>query len=94
MQLIQAFAKMWFTEAMEAWKSRQPDGKNKSDMLEAIALFGVDVTARGSTEEDSEKNKDDERFLRELRALYAAPDKDAVRAVLTAVVMPADFSTV
>ena len=46
--------------------------------------------ATASTEK--EKSDDDERFLRELRAVYAAPDRDAVRAVLPAVVMPAEFS--
>ena len=60
------------------------------DVLETISLFGVDVHAAGTTAK--EKSDDDERFLRELRAVYAAPDKDAVRAVLTAVVMPAEFN--
>ena len=39
-QLVQAFAKTWFIDAMQAWcPDRQPDGRNKSDMLQAIAVW-------------------------------------------------------
>jgi DNA-directed RNA polymerase subunit M/transcription elongation factor TFIIS len=61
------------------------------DVLDAIALFGVEVKAAGDGA--AEQREDDEKFLRALRAIYAAPDKDAARAELAAVLMPAEFTT-
>ena len=61
------------------------------DVLDAIALFGVEVKAAGDGA--AEQREDDEKFLRALRAIYAAPDKDASRAELAAVLMPAEFTT-
>ena len=63
----------------QAWRRRRRARDCiDDDVLETISLFGVDVHAAGSTEK--EKADDDDRFIRELRAVYAAPGKDAVTA--------------
>ena len=89
-------------DAVRTWAKRfegyvKRGGKRRArecvddDVLDAVSLFGVEVKAGGDT--PAEQRDDDERFLRALRAIYAAPDKDAARAELAAVVMSAEFTT-
>ena len=47
------------------------------------------VETQGDT--PAEKEADDERFMRELRALYSAPDADSARAVLSAVTLSGEL---
>ena len=70
--------------------SRRPRDCIDADVLAAAKLFGVDVKSQGGTVE--ELAADDGRFLNELRAIYAAPNEDSARAVLSAISLGSDFT--
>ena len=68
---------------------RRPRDCIDADVLVAVAVCDVAVETQGDT--PAEKEADDERFMRELRALYSAPDADSARAVLSAVTLSGEL---
>ena len=66
--------------------TRRPQDCIDADVLETLSLLDVGVESSGS-----DLGADDNRFLKELRAVHAAPDEDSARAALSAISLPGGF---
>ena len=58
-----------------------------ADVLETLSLLGIEVASSGE-----DLAADDDRFLKELRAVHAAPDEDSARAALSAISLTGGFT--
>ena len=67
--------------------TRRPRDCIDADVLATLSLLDVEVESSGS-----DVAADDDRFLKELRAVHAAPDEDSVRATLPAISLTGGFT--
>ena len=58
-----------------------------ADVLETLGLLSIEVASSGE-----DLAADDDRFLNELRALHATPDKDSARAARSAISLMGGFT--
>ena len=67
--------------------TRRPRDCIDADVLETLSLLGIKVASSGE-----DLAGDDDRFLKELRAVHAAPDEDSARAALSAISLTGSFT--
>ena len=68
-------------------ETQRPQDCIDADVLETLSLLNVGVESCGS-----DLAADDDRFLKELRAVHAMPDEDSARAALSAISLAGGFT--